>query len=114
ALSVVLKPGEAVLHTEGQLEKIGGDLDASTGWKDGYFVFNNATMETIARQIGRWYGIDVVCVGLPSKQTFSAEMPRDVKLSTLLKLIESTTDFRCELADNPDNPKGERRLMITK
>src|SRR5690606_21413425 len=111
--SVVLKPGEVAIHTAGQLEKRLGDLSASTAWKDGYFVFNNATMETIAGQIGRWYGIEVDCIDLPD-QTFSAEIPRSVKLSTLLRLIESTSDLRCELIYNPDNPNEERRLMITK
>ncbi len=110
--SVVLKPGEAAIHTAEQLEKRSGDLAASTAWRDGYFVFNNATMETIAGQIGRWYGIEVDCIDLPH-QTFTAEIPRSVKLSTLLKLIESTSDFHCELIYNPDNP-SERRLMITK
>ena len=111
--SVVLKPGEVAIHAAGQLEKRSGDLAASTAWKEGYFVFNNATMETIAAQIGRWYGIEVDCIDLPH-QTFSAEIPRSVKLSTLLKLIESTSDLHCELIYNPDNPNEERRLMITK
>lgn len=110
--SLILKPGEESVFTAGQLEKRPADLNASTAWKDGYFVFNHATIETIAGQIGRWYGINVDCVNLPH-QTFSAEIPRNVKLSTLLKLIESTSDLQCELIDDPDDPKGERRLMIT-
>ena len=111
--SVILEPGEEAVRTVGELVKRPGDPSASSAWKDGVFVFNNATLEAIARQIGRWYDIEIECVGLPL-QTFSAEIPRNVKLSTIVKVIESISDVRCELKGDADGNNGERRLVIAR
>lgn len=108
---VMLAPGEKSVQLDGRLDKQKADIESETAWKNGYFVLNQATMQTIASQISRWYNIEVECIDLPH-QTFSAEIPRSVKLSTLLEVIEASSDYRYKFIYERDK-QGERRLIIT-
>lgn len=108
---VMLAPGEKSVQLDGRLDKQKADIESETAWKNGYFVLNQATMQTIASQISRWYNIEVECIDLPH-QTFSAEIPRSVKLSTLLEVIEASSDYQYKFIYERDK-QGERRLIIT-
>ena len=73
------------------------DPEDVIAWKNGLFQFNNASIESIMRQVGRWYDADIVYTkGVTHR--FSGEIPRDVPVSTLLKMLESTrrVHFRVE------------------
>ena len=65
------------------------DLNEAVAWKNGFFSFNGADIATIMRQVGRWYGMDVVYKD-KLQEKFVAEMPRGVPLSTMLMLLEGT------------------------
>lgn len=108
---VTLAPGEKSVQLDGQLDKQKADIESETAWKNGFFVLNHATMQTIANQISRWYNIEVECIDLPH-QTFSAEIPRSVTLSTLLEVIEASSDHQYKFIYQRDK-QGERRLIIT-
>ncbi len=57
-------------------------------WKNGLFQFNETSIQSIMRQVCRWYDIDVVYEG-KIEQPFSGKISRGVKLSALLKILES-------------------------
>lgn len=63
------------------------DIEEVVGWKNGLFVFHDASMETIMRQIERWYDAKVVFRG-QIKQQFNATILRSEPLSKLLHLLE--------------------------
>src|SRR5690606_41800283 len=109
--TVMLAPGEKSVQVGGHLEKQEADIDSEISWKNGYFVFNRATMQTIASQISRWYDIEVECIDLPH-QTFSAEIPRSVELATLLEAIEASSNHQYKFIFERDRQE-ERRLIIT-
>lgn len=89
-LEVVLEPGEeAVLTKEGKLTVSKVDTEMATGWKDGWFVFKDASIEEIFMQLKRWYAIDVVYKGTIRKH-FQAEIKRNEPIEKLLKLLEQT------------------------
>ena len=49
--SMVLKPGEgAAVEANGKMEKSRADLAAVLAWKDGQFVFREASLESLMRQ----------------------------------------------------------------
>ena len=58
-------------------------------WKNGLFLFNDASIESVMRQVSRWYDVDVTYEGKVEKEFFG-KIPRDVPVSTLLKILEST------------------------
>ena len=87
---VLLKPGQ-----QAQKQKKGTivvnnkvNIDEVMGWKNGVFYFENANLQTVLREISRWYDVDVVFEkGVPVR-TFEGEIQRNLKLSQVLKILE--------------------------
>ena len=56
----------------------------------GLQAFKKADINTIMRQVKRWYDVEVLYENaLPEDITFSGEIPRDVRLSDLLHALET-------------------------
>jgi transmembrane sensor len=87
----MLKPGEqSSLSRSSRLSQpIPVQTDEVVAWKNGLFRFQDASVESIMRQIGRWYNVDIVYERKIDKQ-FIGTIPRQVPLSTVLKILEST------------------------
>jgi len=96
---VILKPGQqAVLGPHLPLAiNYSPDIDKAIAWKSGVFNFEDAKLEEVMRQIGRWYDIEVVYEkGIPDI-VFGGKMTNDVSLSGLLRsLQEMDVHFRVE------------------
>jgi ferric-dicitrate binding protein FerR (iron transport regulator) len=88
--TAILKPGEQAQMNDNKLT-IANDIDMQQvlAWKNGQFMFNDATIESIMQQVTRWYDVDVRYDAKISKH-FIANIPRNVPLSELLKLLELT------------------------
>ena len=65
------------------------DVNEAVAWKEGKFLFHDATIQTIGEQIKRWYDIDVE-YQLKNTKLFNTEVPRNVPLSKLLNGLEGT------------------------
>lgn len=85
--SLLLTPGQQVAD-DGALRKAPADIELSTAWKNGLTAFHKATIQTIMRQVQRWYDVDVEYKGQLPERTFTGEIPRAANLSELLKLFE--------------------------
>ena len=86
----VLAPGQqAVVGKTGVSVLDGADIDEVMAWKNGVFAFKDAGIEAIMQQVERWYDVEVVYKA-KIKTHFVADIPRDVPLSQLLKLLEET------------------------
>ncbi|MEC5145741.1 FecR family protein [Chitinophaga sp. 212800010-3] len=82
---VVLKPSEQ--YTAGKVKTV--NADASIAWVSGYFDFEHADIQTVMRQIARWYDVDVHYAGeIPHKQ-FEGQIQRSLKLSEVLELLSN-------------------------
>ena len=89
-----LKPGQQARITVGRnssFSKIASDINIEEviAWKNGLFEFQDASIQSIMRQVERWYDVNIVYNGKVDQQ-FIGKIPRQVKLSTLLKILEST------------------------
>lgn len=87
---VLLKPGQ-----QAQKQKKGTivvnnkvNIDKVMGWKNGVFYFENADLQTVLREISRWYDVDVVFEKVIPVRTFEGEIQRNLKLSQVLKILE--------------------------
>ena len=84
----VLERGMQVRLNEAGLEvRKGVDTEEVTGWKDGRFIFRDASMGSIMRQVERWYDAEVVYKGKIDQQ-FNATILRSESLEKLLMLLE--------------------------
>jgi ferric-dicitrate binding protein FerR (iron transport regulator) len=95
--SGILKPGEqASVKTEIKIQD-DVDIDEVMAWKNGYFQFNNASLQNVLKEISRWYDVDVVYQGTNQPRAFAGEIERDLSLSEVLKILErNKVNFRIE------------------
>jgi len=97
--SRVLYPGQQAVAAANAKLKVFADVDAEevTAWKDGRFVFDNANIQTIMRQIARWYNVEIVYEGDVADRFFTGDISRNTNLSELLKALElSNIHFKLE------------------
>ncbi len=91
-VSSVLKPGQqAQVNVSSSKIKVypSVDLDETMAWKNGSFSFKDADINTIMRQVARWYNVDITYQG-NIKDTFVADISQQEPISKLLKLLELT------------------------
>ncbi|SIO55111.1 FecR family protein [Chitinophaga niabensis] len=89
----VLQPGQQSLagQNDNTLKLVkNADIAAVTAWKEGVFKFNDAEIETVMKQLSRWYDIEIVYEGNPVKEYFNGTIPRNVPVSKVLELLELT------------------------
>lgn len=89
----MLKAGQqaAFIKKENKISLISNpDLELAVAWKNGYTSFRSADIKSIMRQVARWYNVDVVYETDIPERTFTGEVPRDARLSELLKIFEAS------------------------
>ena len=63
-----------------------------TAWHEGWFYFNDESLEQVLTMIGRWYDVDFVFVKENLKEiTVTGKLKRFENLSVILKMLERTT-----------------------
>jgi len=91
--TAILKPGQQSLTEAGSTSiKVKNiDVEEVTAWKDGYFDLNKANLESIMRQVSRWYDVDVIYSDESLKtRVFGGTVSRFKNLSQLLEKLELT------------------------
>ena len=85
-----LKPGQqADLNKNGEVKVVSdSDPDEVVAWKNGMFKFNGADINTIMRQVSRWYDVEVVFKDKISGHFVATGIPRTVSVSKLLTVLE--------------------------
>lgn len=85
-----------MLSEELEIVQIDNAGDA-VAWKEGYFKFHEADIQTVMRQIERWYDVVVKYEGGIPDQKFGGEMEKSLSLMQVLKILEKTNvRFRLE------------------
>lgn len=94
----MLKPGQQLQMTpKGQFKIVSGiDLEKVVAWKNGFFDFEGLNFEAIARKLSRWYNVEVV-YNKKNDDLFYAQIPRNTKLSDVLKALELTGKIKFEI-----------------
>lgn len=94
----VLKPGQqSQLARNGKFTTVSDvNLASVVAWKNGLFDFEGLDLETIARQLSRWYKVEVV-YNRKIDDLFYAKIPRSTRLSDVLKALELTGKVHFEI-----------------
>ncbi len=90
--SVTLKPGEQAILVDGRVvQEVSTNVDAEEvlAWKNGMFRFRDEPIENIMRQVGRWYGAEIVYVEKIDFH-FNATIYRNEPVERLLEILEET------------------------
>lgn len=102
--SETLKPGQQARFTPaGALTVVNGsDIDDVIAWKNNLFSFNDADIQTVMRQIARWYDVDIKYAG-KVVQHFDGNISRAVNVSKVFSMLELTGSVHFKI---------ENRLVI--
>jgi ferric-dicitrate binding protein FerR (iron transport regulator) len=94
----ILKPGQQAQLTKEGITKVVSnvDVDEVVAWKNGMFDFENAGIETVMRQLSRWYDVEIEYKG-ETDDLFIAELRRNIKLSDALKALELTGKVKFDI-----------------
>ena len=91
---IILKPGE---QTDGnKVSEV--NTTRFLAWKNNDFDFEGERIESIMRQLSRWYNIEVTYEGTITNEVFYATLTRQRPISSVLKALEKTkgVHFRIE------------------
>jgi transmembrane sensor len=95
---VLLTPGQqARLIANGNIELIkNANTEEAVSWIDGYFNFKNASLQTVMRQLSRWYDMDVDFEDKQAQQYFTGDIDKSYNLTQVMKILERS-QVRCRI-----------------
>lgn len=95
---VLLKPGQqSSSDASGEIKVANVNPEQFVAWKDGKFIFANANIESIMRQVSRWYNVEIVYKGDASKEKFGGRTSRFANVAELLEILELTDNVQFEI-----------------
>jgi len=62
-----------------------GDVIQAVAWKNGFFDFDDASLQTVMRQLARWYNVDVRYEGNSRQRQFTGMIGRGLTLGQVLR-----------------------------
>jgi hypothetical protein len=83
---LTLSPGQ---QTDGNSIKT-VNVKRFIAWKNGDFDFEDENIQTVMRELARWYNIDFRYEGKISAEGFNAQLSRSKNISSILHLLENT------------------------
>lgn len=86
--SQLIKPLQSAVVSKGIQVRQANDSDLA--WKNGIISFRNASIESIMRQVARWYDVEVSIEGKIPERLFTGEISRSSNLSDLIAIFESS------------------------
>lgn len=84
----MLRPGQQSVLDAGSLTIRPVDVQEEVAWKNGSISFVNADIQSIMRQVSRWYNVDVVYSGEIPVRLFTGSISRNARLSELLTILK--------------------------
>jgi len=85
----ILVPGQqSKVGSGGDIKVTEADVEEAIAWKNGFFQFNSYDIETIMRQVARWYDVKVVYKDKIPGGSFSGIVSRKNNISQVLKILQ--------------------------
>ncbi len=103
--SELLAPGEqSSLTKHGRLNKVAGvNIQEAIAWKNKLFYFDNSNIESVMRQLARWYDVKVEYEGKIPQVRLSGEMYRSTNATKVLEILSYfKVKYRIENPGNKD------------
>jgi len=97
ANAVILEPGQQAIQPlspgtddKRQSDRItiqSANIEQTLAWKNGFFNLNNRSIQSVLKDVERWYDIEVVYEGIPPTFRMKGEIDRGVPLSDLTRFL---------------------------
>ncbi len=100
-ISKTIKPGDqAKIANSGNqnIDIVKVDVQYETAWKEGFFMFQHQSIETLMREVARWYNVEVVYDGPIPKASFGGKISKFEDVQKLLDILSeaSSVKFKTE------------------
>lgn len=104
--SMELLPGEeaSVNESNQKLQKRTVDLAHAFAWKNGYFSFENQSIDIIMADVARWYDYTVEYRKPPSQRQYNGRIARSRPIEDVLASLEALGDVKIKME--------ERRIVV--
>lgn len=109
----LLKPGQqAQINASNHLVSVHNtDTEEVIAWKNGLFTFHDASIQTVLRQLARWYDVKIEYEGPIPDRKFSGDIYRNTTALQALDILSFTkVHFRIERATG-GHP--EKKIVVT-
>ncbi|SDT56404.1 FecR family protein [Mucilaginibacter mallensis] len=109
----LLKPGQqAQVNATTHLVSVHNvDTEDEIAWKNGLFTFHNASIQTVLRQLARWYDVKIEYEGQIPDRMFSGDIYRNTTALQALDLLSFTkVHFRIEKGADGHS---EKKIVVT-
>ncbi|MGF7230972.1 FecR family protein [Arachidicoccus sp.] len=109
----ISKAGQSAILRKGQQASIAQDIRVSEAvnleevlaWKNGNFLFQDATLQEVMRTIGRWYNVSVQYEAHLPHELFNGKIPRALPASKVLDILkQSGIHFTIESVPSQEKP----------
>ncbi len=80
------------------------DIDEAVAWKDGYFDFTDSDIQSVMRQISRWYDVDIEFAGPVTRETFTGKIPKTFDLAKTIEVMQLSRSVKLTV--------NGRRIMV--
>jgi ferric-dicitrate binding protein FerR (iron transport regulator) len=89
--SVKIKPGQQAVNTLNSIDiNENANIDEAVAWKNGKFAFSNTDLQTIMRQLSRWYDVDVEYQGKTAQKHYMGRISRNVPVSQIFEILKTS------------------------
>ena len=86
-----LKPNQQALSSAAGIQIVNVESQFFVDWKEGFFMFNNESLESILRRVSRWYNVKLVYKDPElKKQVITGTISKYEHISGLLKVLEKS------------------------
>jgi hypothetical protein len=102
-----LIPGQQAIILNNTLTIAKANIAQTIAWKQGDFSFNGENINTVMRELARWYNIEVKYEGKTSKVGYFVRISRSKNISEVLKVLERTNSVHFKI-------EGRRVTVLSK
>lgn len=95
--TVLLEPGQQAYFKGNTLGKKTVDTTDILAWQEGYFKFDNISIQELIAQIQEWYDVKYVNIKAHSDDRFSGTYKRTDRLDELLEYLEQVSNLKFEI-----------------
>jgi ferric-dicitrate binding protein FerR (iron transport regulator) len=96
--AIILKPNQqSVLTGNNQLKVESANVNKAIAWKNGKFVFEYESIESVMRKLARWYDAEIIYQGNFEGKTFTGSISRFDSISKILEKITYTQDVHFKI-----------------
>ena len=98
----VLAPNDQAIfrRNDASMEIIQVNTSKFTSWIQGKFEFKNSDLDQVMKKLARWYDFEYRFESIEAKDYhFTARINNDQSISSILEMLEMTTDVKFEIRD---------------